>query len=187
MKNSFSRTVSILILLVMVFPQLSGLQIQIASINTDQLATDVKKCSSDKNAPCVVKVFSNIPTNSIFSGVTPFNTTKSYTCGVSIYNGVQNLVSKLSETVSVTWDANGFKINSASRSPWVLNSLYGWKNLSGPTPNSGYYNALLTNGTPVTTTGDNTYLGARWFTYIITMGLNGWDPQISQNCSYVRQ
>lgn len=118
--------------------------------------------TKDPNAPCRGEVFqTDIPTRS---------TTRSVTCGVNVYTATGTKVATISETVTFTTGASTmvYTVNSASRSTWVKNSSYQWRNVSGPTPSSGNVNY----STGPSTFGKLYFIGSYWNTWRTTLIVN---------------
>ncbi len=130
----------------------------------------------DPNAPCYAVAFSN----SNVIGYGTYSVQDTYTCGVEVRNAF-TVVARLWENVSVTWITNGYTINGASRHTWVANSLYGWTNLSGPSPSSGTYTGSY-NMRSVITRGSVTYFGGIWDTFEVRLTLNGNQSNHTASC-----
>lgn len=129
----------------------------------------------DPNAPCTAVPFSS----STMITNAPASRTQVLVCGVNLQNAFHTVVMKLSENVSVTWDAYGYTINWATRSTWVLNSAYQWQHLNGPVPASGQGNV---NPTWVDTSGDAYYLGGFWSTHLAQTYVVGNQSNGTWNC-----
>lgn len=120
--------------------------------------------TNNPNAPCKSEVFQiDSQTKS---------TTKSVTCGVNVFTATGTKVATISETVTFTVGASTmyYKVNSASRSVWVKNSSYQWKNVNGPSPSSGSDVMLGVSGP--STYGDLHFLGGYWNTWRTTLVVN---------------
>lgn len=117
--------------------------------------------ATDLQAPCRSEVFK---IESLTKSIT-----KSVTCGVNVYNALSTKVATISETVRFTTTDSTilYTVNSASRSTWVTNSTYAWRNLSGPTPSSGQVNIGGPGGP--STVGNLYYLGGNWGSWRTTL------------------
>lgn len=190
MGNKFPRAVSTLLILFIAFPQSLG-QIQpvtskvmsevasSSSVNSHiAVVSSSKECNPDKvkdpKAPCSDEMFSEVSLTK--------NTQLTYVCGVNVKNAFGTIVAKLWENVTVTWQTSGYSINGATRSTWVTNSTYGWTNLSGPVPSSGYYGGSY-NMVLVITRGTVTYFGGPWKSYQVRLTLWGNESNPNWSCT----
>lgn len=135
--------------------------------NTITILSSKNNCSTtnDPKAPCRSEVFESVSIAQ--AKVAIQGVTKSVTCGVNIYNGVNTKVATLSETVRFTTGTSTmlYTVNSASRSTWVVNSLYSWGNLNGPSPSGGNVNY----GSGPSTSGTLYYFSSPWNTWGTTL------------------
>lgn len=117
--------------------------------------------TKDPNAPCRGEVFQ--------TETLTRSTTKSVTCGVNVYTATGTKVATISETISFTTGTSTlyYTINSATRSTWVKNSSYSWRNLNGPTPGGGRQASYIIDSP--STYGDLHFLGSYWNTWRTTL------------------
>lgn len=171
--NKFAKQLSYLSIVILIFTIVftNPSKIYASSIlsETKTILNNKDDCGKTKgpNAPCRGEVFQ--------TETLTRSTTRSVTCGVNIYTATGTKVATISETVSFTISASQmvYTVNSASRSTWVKNSSYQWRNLSGPTPNSGNVNY----STGPSTVGDLYFLGAYWNTWrtrLIVTSSSSW-------------
>lgn len=117
--------------------------------------------NKNTQSPCVAVVFSNVVIDLSSSlDLTPLaagDLTQVVTCGVNIYNGAGAHVATLSETVYARWNYTTHYVDNATRYSWVVGAPYGWTNLTGPSPKTGW-GQFNNNPIVVNTTGKNTWI-----------------------------
>lgn len=133
----------------------------------------------DPNAPCSAELFTDtIQIESL---------QRTLTCGINVKDAFGNIVAKLWENVTVTWRNTpqpGYDINSAYRYTWVKDWRYGWRDLTGPSPNSGRYSYLTI--TRVKISGTVTYFGGRWHSYTVYTNITGDETNPRWWCELVQ-
>ena len=112
---------------------------------------------NDANSPCYIEVYSKVLPE---GKVAPLSTTKTIECGVIIKNVAGVTVMKFWQDSNVTWATywGDTKVNWSTKSTWVANSSYAWRNMTGPTKDTNISTELIT----VRSDGDRYYLLGYW-------------------------
>lgn len=122
-------------------------QAQERNSNPGDLNRNTHACNSDHpELPCYYEVYGSGPSPQPFSvpgldnNITP-QYSQVIVCGVKVYNGLNQEVGKLQETVTVDWStgraAAPATIDAATRSGTYAAVNYSWKSLNGPVVNPG--------------------------------------------------